>query len=81
MKTNKEIIEELIEYYKKQDLETVCRTLANCQVDLNRWTNIHLCEHKERESLIKRTRINAKELQRFLREGGKESLTLGNLDE
>ena len=82
MKTNKEIIDKLVEYYLKQDPRIVARLLANCQIDLNRWINMGNLDLDEKMSLVKRTRLNMEEMFRFLNEGSNvEQLTLGSLDD
>lgn len=80
MKTNKKLIEELVEYFSKQDQKIVCRFLANAMIDLHRIRNISTLPAKELESLLFRIEHNSDELIKFSKYGVKTDLKLQNIE-
>lgn len=80
--TNKEVVKKLIEYYRKQDIETIYRILANFQIDFNRLDNINLLSEEERCLFFTRVKCNAASLRRFIENEREEKpLKLTNIDE
>lgn len=79
---NKEVVQKLIEYYRKQDIEVIYRTLANCQIDYNRLDAIELLPQEERTMLLTRIKFNAVALRKFIREGDNgQPLKLTNIED
>lgn len=79
---NKEVVQKLIEYYRKQDIEVVYRTLANCQIDYNRLDTIEHLAQEERTMLLTRIKFNAVALRKFIREGDNgQPLKLTNIED
>jgi len=68
-KTNKQVIEELTEYFLKSDPKEVARSLANFMLDIHRLTIIDALPEKERLNLCERIELNNKEFVRFAKEG------------
>jgi hypothetical protein len=69
MKTNKEVMESLTEYFNKQDHATVSRILASYIVDMNR---IHIFEklpETEKKCLQDRMAHNIRQLHQFIKNG------------
>lgn len=81
--TNKEVINKLTEYYLTQDPKVVCRFLANCMIDINRFLNIDSLPIKEGEQLVERAMINMKAVKEYLKdpEGNAKPLTLMTINE
>ena len=78
--SNKEIIEKLIAYYKKQDVDIIYRVLANCMIDFNRLDTIDKLPIEEKTMLQLRIKLNAQELRKFVKEGDKgKPITLTNV--
>ena len=50
-----------------QDLEMVCRSLANAHLDIHRFMMFELLPNAERDSLIFRCHHNSQELIKFAR--------------
>lgn len=51
MKTNKQVIDELQEYYLKQDPKVIARALANMMIDMNRIHYLELLSSYEKKAL------------------------------
>ena len=78
---NKEAVNKLIDYYRKQDVETIYRILANCQIDFNRIHNIKDLPEDEKINLLTRIKLNSCELIKFLRQENNDgSLTFSNVE-
>lgn len=80
---NKEVIEKLTEFYLKQsDFPTIARALSAAMIDYSRFVNVDKLDEEERNSLYARSFLNAKELQRFVKDGWKgEKFILRNVPE
>lgn len=78
MKTNKEVVEKLVEYFLTQDQASVCRILANLMIDMHRINNISKLEEKEKASLFFRMDKNSKSLLDFVKNGPQGDLTVFN---
>lgn len=78
---NKEAVQKLITYYRKQDIEVIYYLLANAQVDFNRIDNINDLSDDEKINLMTRIKLNSSELRNFLRkENNNEPLTYNNIE-
>lgn len=78
--TNKELIEKLVEYFLTQDSKVVARILANQMIDMRRLILLDRLPKEEAASVIKRSLLNMKELERFSRQGPKGDITVGSLN-
>ena len=76
MMDNKEVIDRLQEYLSKQDPAVVTRMCANLMLDMHRHHNIMYLDRKVRACLRERTRLNSKELERFIEKGPREDFKL-----
>jgi hypothetical protein len=74
MKTNKEVVEELVKYFLTQDPAIVARLLANAWIDYNRISRSVSLSKEERSCLSYRILMNAQEVARFDKEGPKGDL-------
>lgn len=80
MKTNKEVIDALQKYLlKHSDFETVARALAGSMIDCNRLYHMDNLEEAERERLLERIELNAKEVMRFAKEGDSRPFKVHNM--
>ena len=80
--TNKEIIDKLIAYYRKQDIEVIYRMLANAQIDYNRLDMFDMLDKEEKALLLTRIGFNARALRKFVKEGdGGQPLVLKNVED
>lgn len=78
---NKKVIEKLIDYYRKQDIEIIYRLLANCQIDFNRLDNMNDLPEDEKVILLTRIKLNSAELRKFIRQEKDETpLTFSNVE-
>lgn len=80
MKTNKEVIDSLQEYYLNQDPKTVARALANMMIDIHRIVNINILTFHEKSILISRMHSNEAQLLKFIKEGPSEKFKLHNIE-
>jgi len=80
MKTNKEIIDSLVEYFLTQEPRIVCRALANMLIDNNRIYNYNELPKEEADSLKTRMKKNLEKLHYFIENGPNGNLTMGHLD-
>ncbi len=69
MKENKEVILELTDYFMRQEKETICLALAGMMIEINRFYNFSTLDEEEREDLMRRTRCNLEELDKFVSGG------------
>lgn len=69
MKTNKEVINALQEFFLKQDPKDIARALAACMIDFQRMVNFEKLGSEEKACLQARLLVNVEELQRFAKEG------------
>lgn len=69
MKTNKEVIDALIEYFLKQPPEVIARGLANSMIDIQRLYLFSECTNEEKKSLLYRTDQNIRALKKFVKDG------------
>lgn len=77
--TNKKVINELQEYFLKQDPKIVARFLANMMIDLNRLYSIEELSENERKCLEFRMEHNIQQLRNFAKYGPTDGLTLTNI--
>lgn len=68
MKTNKELIDALQEFFLTQDPKVIAHTLAIFMIDLQRILNFENLEKDEQESLHFRILKNVQEIQKFAKE-------------
>lgn len=68
-KTNKTLINELQEFFIKQDPAIVARILAGTMIDMHRIMCIDSLGENEKECLLVRMKANQNELIRFAKEG------------
>lgn len=80
-KTNKQIIQELIDYLMAQDKKVVCRVLANMMIDFNRIDTIDSLPDIEKSNLKIRIINNAQAVRDFAFNGPKGNLSCGQLDD
>jgi coenzyme F420-reducing hydrogenase delta subunit len=80
LKTNKEIIYLLQEYYLKQDPKIIARCLANMMIDLNRLQHFSYLSSNEAISLMVRMEKNAEQISKFIANPDTEELELINLE-
>lgn len=66
MKTNKEVIDALENYFMQQDPKIIARTLAACMIDFNRLMNFDELGKNEQECLRYRLQKNMEELGKFV---------------
>lgn len=71
MKTNKELVEKLIEYYLTQDPKEVAKALAYYQIDFNRIYHSEDLPESELHSLAFRIKANVDQLIEFVAKNGK----------
>lgn len=76
MKTNKEVIDKLTEYFITQDKKTIARSLANMMIDLNRIFYLKTLPEDEKALLNARVIANVLSLRRFIENGPEGDLTL-----
>lgn len=76
MKSNKEVIEKLVEYYLKQDPERVARLCANFAVDLNRFLYIDYLDKDERDEFLLRMTYNVSNIHNLVREDDEQEIDL-----
>jgi dsDNA-binding SOS-regulon protein len=81
MTTNKEVVEKLINFFLSQDAKVVARILANNMIDFNRIAEIESLPEDERERLFTRIARNADALKCFVKNGPKDDLTYGELND
>jgi hypothetical protein len=70
MKTNKEVIDKLTEYFLEQDPKIVARSLANMMIDLNRIRNFRELCPDDIYCLSDRINKNLDSLHRFIDNDG-----------
>ena len=80
MKTNKEVIDKLQEYFLTQDPKVVCRILANIMIDVRRIHWSHNLPEDELERLVERIKKNSEQLKDFIENGPRGNLTCGPLE-
>lgn len=80
MKTNKEIIDALQEYYLKQDPDVIARALAALMIDLNRIMCSESLPKDEKNNLIIRMNANRNELLKFINEGEPYDFKIYNIE-
>jgi hypothetical protein len=76
MKTNKEVIAKLFDYFLSQNREVVAKMLAATLVDINRFYNLEHLDEEERECLMQRMEHNVNELNAFIKNGPSSDLKL-----
>lgn len=76
MKSNKELIQELTEYFLTQDPQIVAKTLAAVMIDMNRLINMDSLSIEEKASLIARVHVNNASLSKFAKNGPESDLKL-----
>ena len=69
MKTNKELIQELIDYFLVQDPKIVAKVLAALMIDMNRLMHMDSLDIEEKASLITRMHFNNASLSKFAKNG------------
>ncbi len=79
MKTNKEIVDALQEYFLQQDPKIVARLLANFFIDFNRLVNIDKLPEMEKFWLRRRIQHNVDQLHKFVK-GDRSALTCENVE-
>lgn len=77
--TNKEVIDQLQDYFLKQDPKDVARLLANMMIDMHRVATVCSLPEDEQESLSTRIQINSSTLQEFVENGFKGDFSFGPL--
>lgn len=80
MKTNKEVIDKLQDYFMKQDIKLVCRALAGTMIDINRIMNIEYLPQEEYLLLIARLMANNTQLMKFINDGPQGNFNLHNIE-
>ncbi len=80
MKTNKEIIDALVEYFVEQDKVILSRILANFMIDFNRVKHIKMLEAEEKKCLLKRIDHNSNSLKKFIENGPSGPLSFGEMN-
>jgi hypothetical protein len=65
-KNNKEILDELTDYFCAQDPRLIAQALAGCLLDIKRLINYSKIGPDEAECLQMRLKLNMKQLQEFL---------------
>lgn len=68
-KTNKELINELQDFFLKQDPSIIARILAGMMIDMNRIMSMDTLGKNEKDCLLVRMEANRNELVRFAKEG------------
>jgi hypothetical protein len=81
MKTNKEVIESLVDYFITQDPKIVATLLAAQMIDMNRFYNMAKLPKDEKKLLMKRLKHNIDQLHSFIRHGPNGDLTYGDIDD
>ena len=80
MKTNKQVINDLVEYFLTQDPKVVARSLAATMIDLQRIVHIDELPDDERMCLRLRIGANVAALKKFAKDGPDGNLILHNLE-
>jgi len=80
MKTNKQVIDSLTEYFLTQDPRTVCRLLANHMIDAHRMFNFDNLPDPEKECFIFRMKKNEEYFQKYIESGSSGDIKLHNLE-
>lgn len=75
VKTKKQVINDLVEYYLKQEPQFIARALANAMIDLNRLYAWNSLDEEEQASFIFRLEQNVLELRKFIL-GNEEKFSL-----
>ena len=78
-KTNKQVIQDLKEYFLTQDPKIVAHILAGLLIDLTRLYNLHKLEQDERQNLFFRLDKNIEEIKKFIKNGPDSDLSFENL--
>jgi enhancing lycopene biosynthesis protein 2 len=71
MKTNKEIIDALTEYFMDADKEVLARIVANNMIDFHRLRTVRQLPEQERECLLARMDSQEEQLIDFIKNGPK----------
>ncbi len=79
MKTNKEVIDALQDYFLKQDPKDIARVLAATLIDINRIRNYESLEYEEQQCLQFRLDHNLEELRKFIKKGPDGTFTFSNV--
>ena len=77
MITNGQVINNLTDYFLKQDREMVARLLAAAMIDFNRVYHIRAIDEDEKKLLRKRIKFNIATLNKFIADGPHGDLTCG----
>lgn len=80
MKTNKEVIDALQDYFLTQDPKTMCRTLAALMIDMNRMMRLDELGVDERNNLLARMILNQEQLYKFIKDGPSGNVKLHNIE-
>lgn len=79
-KTNKDLIDELQDFYLEQNPKDIARALANVLIDIHRFVNIQSLGDAEKKNLIFRSKKNCDELENFAKHGPIKEFKLFNIE-
>jgi len=65
-KTNKQVIDDLTEYFCSQDPKDIARALAATMIDINRLLHCNQLSREEYECLATRMKSNLQQLENFI---------------
>ena len=80
MKTNKQVIAELTEYFLTQDPRVIAKACAANMIDIMRMWEFQTLPPDEQKSLMDRIYLNVEALKKFAKEGPDGNLQLHNMD-
>ncbi len=80
MKTNKEVIRKLSDYFLTQNPGIVARVLANCMIDFHRIRNLDELPENEKDSLTFRIDANSQAVVDFVNNGPQGDLVPFNIE-
>jgi hypothetical protein len=78
-KSNKEVIDSLVEYFLTQDHKIICKALAGMIIDQNRIHHLEDLNAEDTDRLFERIKLNSERLERFILNGPVGDVTCGSL--
>lgn len=80
MKSNKEIIDKLVEYFMTQDKLSLSVIVANYMIDFNRIFYLHKLDESEKINLQFRIEMIVKQLDSFVKNGPQGDIKITSVD-
>ena len=80
IKTNKQVIAELTEYFLTQEPRVIAKACAATMIDVMRMWEFQTLPIDQQKSLIDRIYLNVQALKKFAKDGPDGNLQLHNMD-